>query len=101
MEFGLDDKDLKRIRAVFASYPDIERVLIYGSRAKGNNHPASDIDLTLFGTSLTLTTQQRAENDLDDLLLPYKFDISIYHQIANSDIIDHIQRVGKLFYQKS
>ena len=37
--------------------------------------------------------------DIDDLL-PYQFDISIFHTLANPDLIDHIQRVGITIYQK-
>ena len=33
-------------------------------------------------------------------MLPYTFDLSLYHQIKNKDLIDHILRVGKVFYTK-
>lgn len=100
MNFGLRDIDVNRIRKVFDSCSQVEEVIIYGSRASGNFKPASDIDLTLVGTELNLTTQQKIERQLDDLMLPYTFDISIYHQISNSELIEHIKRVGKLFYKK-
>lgn len=99
MNFGLQDIDLQRIRKVFDSYPQIEEVVLYGSRALGNYKPSSDIDLTLVGTELNLTIQQKIERQLDDLMLPYKFDISIYHQISNIKLVEHIKRVGKLFFK--
>ena len=37
---------------------------------------------------------------MKDLLLPYMFDISIYAQIDNSDLIGHIDRVGTIFYRR-
>ena len=64
----------------------------------GNFKPYSDIDLTMIGTNLDLTIQQKIETQLDDLLLPYKIDLSIFQQIKNQDLIDHITRVGKKFY---
>jgi type I restriction enzyme S subunit len=97
MQFGLSNDDIDKIKVVFAKFPEIERVVIYGSRAKGNYKPSSDIDLTLVGDKLTLSLLQSLENDIDDLLLPYKFDISIFHQISNPDLIAHIERVGKEF----
>jgi predicted nucleotidyltransferase len=97
MQFGLSNDDIDKIKVVFAKFPEIERVVIYGSRAKGNYKPSSDIDLTLVGEKLTLSLLQSLENDIDDLLLPYKFDISIFHQISNPDLIAHIERVGKEF----
>lgn len=52
------------------------------------------------GDGLNLTEQLRIENELDDLLLPYKIDLSVYHHIQNADLIDHIDRVGVVFYTK-
>jgi predicted nucleotidyltransferase len=100
MNFGLLDTDIKRIREVFDLYPEVQRVVLYGSRAKGSYKPASDIDLTLIGTELNLTIQQKIERQLDDLMLPYKFDISLYTHISNHDLLEHIARVGKPFFTK-
>ena len=97
MQFGLSKEDITKIKEVIAKFSEIERVIIYGSRAKGNYKPSSDIDLTLVGEKLTLTKLQELENEIDDLLLPYKFDVSIFHQISNPDLIAHIERVGKEF----
>jgi uncharacterized protein len=36
----------------------------------------------------------KIENEIDDLLLPYKVDLSLFHQIDNPSLIEHIQRVG-------
>lgn len=97
---GLNNLDIKKIQSVFNLHQEIEKAILFGSRAKGNYKVASDIDLTLVGTHLTLTIQQEIENELDDLLLPYKFDISIYHTISSIELLDHIERVGQLFFQK-
>lgn len=97
---GLNNLDIKKIQSVFKLHPEIEKAILFGSRAKGNYKAASDIDLTLVGTTLTLSLQQEIENELDDLLLPYKFDISIYHTINSTELLDHINRVGQLFFKK-
>ncbi|OYX81919.1 MAG: hypothetical protein B7Y83_16600 [Flavobacteriales bacterium 32-34-25] len=97
---GLNNLDIKKIQSVFNLHQEIEKAILFGSRAKGNYKTASDIDLTLVGTNLTLTIQQEIENELDDLLLPYKFDISIYHTISSIELLNHIERVGQLFFQK-
>jgi hypothetical protein len=41
----------------------------------------------------------RIENELDDLLLPYKIDLSLFHALDNSELIDHIRRIGVVFYR--
>lgn len=97
---GLETKDIEKIRAVFSRFPKIDQVLLYGSRAIGKYKPASDIDLTLLGDGIDLTLLQSIEFELDDLMLPYKFDISIFDKITNPEFIDHINRVGKTFYRK-
>lgn len=96
---GLHIHDIQAIQAVFQQHPEIETVILYGSRAKGNYKPASDIDLTLIGEGVSLSILHEIENELDDLLLPYKFDVSIFHQISHSDLLEHIRRVGKVFYE--
>ena len=97
---GLSQEDIKLIKSVFTKYPEIERVVLYGSRAMGTYRNNSDIDLTLFGKKLDLTLQQAIENDLDDLLLPWRFDVSIFERLTNKDLLTHINRVGKVFYQR-
>lgn len=96
--FGLAEKDIHQICNIFANYPQIEKVLIYGSRAKGNFRPGSDIDLTIEGT-LNFNQLMVLENELEELLLPYKIDLSLLSTIKNPDLLDHIARVGKVFYE--
>ena|SRR3990167_9373680 len=98
---GLKKEDVIAIQNIFKMYPKISKAILYGSRAKGNYRPGSDIDLTLQGDQLDYTDLVSIDNALDDLLLPYTIDLSIYHQIENTDLIDHIKRVGQAFYSKA
>ncbi len=90
----------EKIKNVFVRYPSITNVFLYGSRAKGNYHAGSDIDLTVMDTNITSAELLKIDNDLDDLLLPYKIDLSLFHNIVNSDLVNHIMRVGIEFYQR-
>ncbi len=94
LKFGLSQKTIDAINSVFSQYPEIQEVIIYGSRAKGNFREGSDIDLTLKAPSLTTTDLLCIENKIDDLMLPYKIDLSLFHQATEADILDHIARVG-------
>ncbi|HET8861530.1 nucleotidyltransferase domain-containing protein [Marivirga sp.] len=69
---GLTTEEIFNIRSVFSNYPQIEKALIYGSRAMGNYKPASDIDISLIGDDIDLSLLNQIEFDLDDLMLPYK-----------------------------
>lgn len=99
MSYGLKEKHIHAINSVFKKYPKIEKAILYGSRAKGNYRNGSDIDLTLLGDELDLNILFKIENELDDLLLPYKIDLSIFSKIENNDLIEHINRVGIVFYE--
>lgn len=98
-DFGLPAAAITALRHVLSQYPQIERALVYGSRAKGNYRSGSDIDLTLDGPTLTFTDLMRIETALDDLMLPWKIDLSLLSQIDNPDLLDHIARVGKVLWQ--
>lgn len=98
LKYGLEAQTMDKIKAIFAHFSAIEEVLLYGSRAKGNYRKGSDIDIVLKGKELNYQTLSELASQLDDLLLPYSFDISLFHQITNPDLIDHINRVGKILY---
>ena len=98
--FGLKDIQITSIQSVFKNYSIIHKAILYGSRAKGNYRNGSDIDLTLMGDDIDLSTLFKIENELDDLLLPHKIDLSIFSKIDNADLIDHIIRNGIVFYEQ-
>jgi len=101
MKYGLSQSTIQKICAVLSRYPQVERAILYGSRAKGNYKRGSDIDLTLVGgANLTLNVVYKILDDLDELLLPYTIDLSIFNDISDPDVIEHIQRVGVTFYEK-
>jgi len=99
--FGLPSETIQKIHDVFKSYPEIKQVYIYGSRAKGNYHSGSDIDLAIINDQIKDSQLNKLEIDLDDLLLPYKLDLTVFQKIQNQDLINHINRVGILFYRKA
>lgn len=100
MRFGLEENIIEQIKDVFTSFTEVEEVILYGSRARGNYRTGSDIDLLVKGNNLSLRTLNNISLKLDDLMLPYTFDLSIYRHIDNPDLIDHIKRVGITLYHK-
>lgn len=101
MKYGLSDTTIAKINAVFAGFPAVEKAVLYGSRAKGNFKPGSDIDLTLYGTSLTQRELGSVADALDELLLPYSIDLSIFAELKHPELEAHIERVGVVFYQRN
>lgn len=83
---------------VFHNHPEITRVVLFGSRAKGNAKDNSDIDLAVAGCTSTLQIEALAE-DLDQLPLPFQFDVQALETIHNAQLAEHIQRVGVEIYR--
>jgi type I restriction enzyme S subunit len=101
MKYGLTETTVEKICAVFARFPEIEKAILYGSRAKGNFKTGSDIDLTLHGEALTTDLCSTIASELDDLLLPYTIDLSVFDELNHAKLLEHIERVGVLFYQRA
>jgi predicted nucleotidyltransferase len=98
--FGLSGSTVQQIQQVLADYPSIEQVILYGSRAMGREKPGSDIDLVIVGDAFNHQQLLHLLTALDDLLLPYSFDISRIADIANPELQAHIQGGGQVFYQR-
>jgi predicted nucleotidyltransferase len=97
---GLTDVTVAQIHEALARHPEVEKAVLYGSRAKGNFKPGSDVDLTLLGAGVTSKILGQIQDELEDGPLPYTFDLSILAQITQADLMDHIRRVGVVFYEK-
>lgn len=100
MPYGINEQSINKLKVLFAAINEIDEVILYGSRAKGGYKESSDIDITLKGIDLNLAVINKLSIQIDDLLLPYTFDISIYDHLNNKDLIDHINRAGKTIYTK-
>lgn len=97
---GLKPEHLEKVMRVFRQHPDIKEVKVYGSRAKGSFRKGSDIDLAFIGVGLNHRQIIRIGRELDDLMLPYTFDLTDYGSITNKALSDHIDRAGKVLYRQ-
>ena len=100
MKFGISDTRFNEITTILAACPEVEEVLIFGSRAKGNFRPGSDIDLAFKGARLTDRHLGKIFDELDDLMMPVRFDLLLLKVIGQVDLLGHIERVGQVFYNK-
>jgi predicted nucleotidyltransferase len=100
VRFGLSDNTIEKLLRQFSKHAWIDRAIIYGSRAKGTHREGSDIDLTLESAQSDLHRLFELEREIDDLLLPYKVDLSYYNTIENEELQEYIKRVGEVFYDK-
>jgi len=96
---GLAPSELQLIRGVLARHPSVTGAILFGSRAKGTAAPASDIDLALEGIDDPLQAEAIA-SELDDLPLPYHFDVKALAAIRHQPLREHIARVGTRIHQR-
>ncbi len=87
------------LRSVFMRHADVERVVLFGSRAKGTARYNSDIDLAVEGVLDDLGIEALAM-ELDDLPLAYQFDVKALSSIHSAPLKRHIERVGHVIYQR-
>ncbi|MBC8155061.1 MAG: nucleotidyltransferase domain-containing protein [Bacteroidetes bacterium] len=99
--YGLTPELLMAIQSVLADNTTVDEAVLFGSRAKGNFRPGSDIDIALKGQGLKLNDLLELGLALDDLETPYRFDLVIYHRITEPVLHDHIDRMGRVLYQKT
>ncbi len=100
MPYGLTEEEIKGIVDVLADDPKVEELILFGSRAKGNYSNGSDIDIAMIGKDLRLNEISKALVLLDDLYLPYKLDLVIYHSIQEPALIEHISKVGITLFKR-
>lgn len=98
-DVGLAPHEIEMMQAVFRRIPAIVEVVLYGSRAKGNFRPESDIDLALVGVDDDLQSEAVAE-ELNELPLPYRFDVKACSAIRYAPLREHIARVGLTLYRR-
>ena len=99
MRFGLSDTVIKELQDVFRRHANIKKVLIFGSRSKGNYREGSDIDLAVVGNNIDYNQLLSILCEIDDLGLLYSVDLLDYTKKKGTPIGDHIDRVGQVFYE--
>lgn len=100
MPYGLTDNDIDAFVGVIADNTKVKEIILFGSRAKGNYSQASDIDLALVGDDLRITDITNSLLDLDNLYLPFKFDVIIYNRINEPALREHIINCGVKLYTR-
>ena len=94
---ALSAHELELITSVFRQHPEVFAVKVFGSRAKGNSTPRSDVDLALWGHVDALCAERIAA-ELDELPLACRFDVKAFALIKLKTLREHIERVGIAIY---
>jgi predicted nucleotidyltransferase len=99
--YGLLDRDLNYILCALSKFPEIDKAVIFGSRAIGNYKKASDIDLAIMGSEITSDILAELCDCLnEEYPIPYFFDLLRYESISNENLKKHINDYGKVIYPR-
>lgn len=96
----LPDTTMRMISDVFAAYPELTEVRLFGSRATGRATERSDIDLATLGIADSHRLGMLAL-DLDDMPIPQKCDIQAYESVKHAPLKRHIDNFGITIYRKT
>lgn len=96
--FGLSSDIINTLEGVFSQYPEIERVLIFGSRANGNFKDGSDIDLAILAPTLSDSRFAQLWNQLDELPIVFKMDILHWDRLANQHLRTKVLDEGRVLF---
>ncbi len=100
IDFGLSERALNSLRTYFASIPEVEQVILYGSRARGDHHKGSDIDFMLIGSGITPRLLNKMDMEIDDLLLPWFIQITDRKVIRDARFLDVVEKEGVVFWER-
>lgn len=99
---GLPENHSKTLIDVLRQFPSVDAAAYFGSRAKGNAEPGSDVDIALYGAAISSKDLWRIKYQLEEgTTLPYFFDLVPYEQLANEALKAHIDRVARFFYDRN
>lgn len=98
MKYGLSERSYRELMDILSSSPEIEKAVLYGSRARGDNGPGSDIDLSLHGAQLTRRVLSRLSDRFYYSHIPYFIDMHVYSDIRNPLFKENVDRDGITIY---
>lgn len=90
----------EKMNQVFAGYPELDAVTLYGSRATGRATPRSDFDLATHGIADHYRLGRLAL-DLEDLDIPQTCDVQAYESINYEPLKRHIDEFGITIYRRA
>jgi predicted nucleotidyltransferase len=101
MKFGLKDQDLEYMIQSIHACSEIDKAVLFGSRAKGSYKAGSDVDLAIYGQQVSFDVVSRLHTKLEDESpMPYFFDVVDFTHLENKDLKEHIERVGVVIYER-
>ena len=102
MSFGIRKEDIAYIVDAIKIFPEVEKAIIFGSRAMGNFKKGSDVDIALIGEKVNFSTVAMIKDKLqEDSPMPYLFDIVDVTHSSSEALKAHIRQYGIEIYSRN
>ncbi len=98
--FGIAPSSAAKLTELFNTTPGLERVWIYGSRARGDHREQSDIDLVVDAPDFSSSDYSQLAARLDELGLVYRVDLVHLQSGLSEQFLGNIERNRKVFWEQ-
>ena len=85
---------IEKVKTLQKDYPEIEKIVLFGSRARGNHRYNSDIDLCVFAPEEFRDRFFTFAGDIEELHTYYSFDVLFWHNLSNNVLRQDILEEG-------
>jgi predicted nucleotidyltransferase len=100
--FGIAERSFRLILDALRRRREVERAMLFGSRAMGTAKRGSDIDIAIDGPEVTADTARELSAELNERLpIPYYVDVLAYRAIEHRGVKEHIDSEGRELYRRS
>ena len=93
-QYGVSQSIWRQILKTCFSFPDVKRVILYGSRATGSYRQGSDIDLAIDAPLMTDREFAQLWNAVDDLPIVFSMDVVHLQKLQNESLLQAIRMYG-------
>lgn len=100
MKFGLKESLVDEIVSIIEKSKKVKKAVIFGSRARGDFKPASDIDIAVYAISnLTSEELNGIRSKTAEIDCIYKFDIVDIDRMDKKALVENIENEGITIFQ--
>jgi uncharacterized protein len=99
-ETGISKRFISELQSYCLKNDQIDKILLFGSRARGDYNRSSDIDLAIFTKKSSHTQQNLIEQDINEMSTPLKIDVIFMDRLAKEKLISNIRKEGVVIYEQ-
>ncbi|MGB9975638.1 nucleotidyltransferase domain-containing protein [Thermovenabulum sp.] len=99
-EVHIDDKILKELSKIFNNYPGVQKVLLFGSRARGDFKKTSDVDLAVFSENISDREFNLLVDEINEMDTALSFDVVHFEKLKKDSLKENIIKDGVLIYER-